>query len=163
MAEQIPNWSEIFEAIDAELVSVLNNAGATAFQEVIAGEPHGLPLGGPFACYWYGGRVDSRSGGSTLGNVMYAARVIVECFWPIQVERTTLRALEADIAAIDTSIRREFRGNSAINSNLTDLYFTDSQLAFDDLPIVATDRFGFYRKLSMELHLENLEGEPIAA
>lgn len=163
MAEAIPVWTDIFDAIKAELESVENTAGGIAFQEVIPGEPAGLPLGGPFACFWYLGRVDSRSGAMTFGNVMYAARIAIQCFFPVQRERATLPAFEADIATIDTSIRRELRGNSVINSNLTDLWLTDSEVAYDDLPIVTTDRFGFYRKLSMELHLENLNGEPIAA
>ena len=64
---------------------------------------------------------------------------------------------------IDTNSRRDFRGNSNLNSNLTDLEITDSVVAYDDLPVIGRGEFGFYRKLSFELILDNLEGEAIVA
>jgi len=164
MTEQVPVWLDIFAAIQDELESVQNTAGGAAFEAVIAGEPQGLPLGGPYACFWYLGRTDPTNGArKTLGNVMYAARIAVQCFWPLQRERSTLGELEADIATIDTNIRREFRGNSILNSTLTDLEITDSMVAYDDLPVIGRGEFGFYRKLSFELILDNLEGEAIVA
>ena len=109
MSEQVPVWTDIFEAIDTELSAVLNTAGAAAFAAVLQGEPLGLPLGGPYACFWYMGREDARSGRQTLGNVMYTARIQIACFWPIQPERSTQGAFEADIVTVDTSIRRALR------------------------------------------------------
>lgn len=164
MTEQVPDWLTIFDAIEAKLRAIVNTDGNPAFLDVIPGEPMGLPPSGPYACFWYLGREDSISGQATLGNVMYAARVQVMVLWPAQSERTTLRVLEADIATIDTSIRRAFRADSVINSNLTDLHITDSQLDYGDLPIPGpAPARALYRVLQMELRLENLEGEAIAA
>ena len=164
MSEQVPVWATIFTAIDGELTAVLNTAGDAAFVEVIHGEPIGLPHGGPYACFWYLGRTDPTNGQrKTLGNVMYAARLQIMCFWPVRPERSSWGAWEADIATIDTTIRREFRGNSIINSNLTDLEITDSDLSYGYLPIPAGTSRGLYRILSMELILDNLEGEAIVA
>lgn len=164
MSEQVPVWADVFSAIDTELTAVLNTAGDAAFVDVIQGEPIGLPLGGPYVCFWYLGRTDASAGKLTLGNVMYAARIQILCLWPMQAERATLGAWEADIATIDTSIRRRFRANSVINSNLTDLDIGDSQLGYADLPIASgSNTRGLYRVLSMELQLDNLEGEAISA
>lgn len=167
MAEQVPVWEDIFDAIEAELRAVLNTSGEIAFTDVIRGEPAGLPLGGPYAVFWYLGRTDSpRAAGSraTLGNVMYAARIQIMCLWPQRVERSVLGAWEADIATIDTAIRRQFRANSVINSNLTDLDITDSDVSYGTLPIPAPQGSrGLYRMLQFELVLDNLEGEAIAA
>lgn len=159
MTEQVPVWTDIFAAIETELEAVLNTAGSVAFVDVFQGEPLGLPLGGPYACFWYMGREDSRAGRQTLGNVMYAARIQIACFWPIQPDRATQGPLEADIVTVDTNIRRALRANSIINSKLTDLDITDSSLDFGGFP-QGTNQL--YRVLQMELRLENLEGEAIA-
>jgi len=164
MAESVPNWTSILAAIKTELVAVLNSAGAAAFQSVGIGEPLGLPLGGPHAFAWYVGRRDAiTSGGNreTFGNVMYAAVIQVGVFWVKQNERDTLEALDADIATIDTNIRRRFRANSTINSNLTDLEITDSQVGFGPSPGISPSIQ--YRALMFELILDNLEGEAISA
>lgn len=160
MAETRLDWPVIFDAIDDELANVMNSDGKPAFVDVIQGEPLGLPLGGPYACFYYLGREDSREGRMTLGNVMYTARIQVMAFWPIQPDRATVGALEADIATVDTNIRRAFRGNSTINSEVTDLDILNSIVDFGAFP-AGTQQI--YRSLSMELRLENLEGEPISA
>lgn len=160
MSEAVLDWPVIMDAIEAELRGVLNNDGEQAFLDVLPGKPLGLPLGGPYATFWYDGRTDSVDGRATFGNVMYAARIIIACFWERRVERSTLGALEADIAAIDTNIRRAFRGNSTINSNLTDLDITDSTRDTGGFP--GTQNQTIYHSLEMELRLDNLEGEPIA-
>lgn len=163
MAESVPNWTTIMAAIKSELEAVLNSAGAAAFQEAGIGEPLGLPLGGPHAFAWYTGRRDAihaGGAGQTLGNVMYAAVIQVGVFWVKQHERDTLEALDADIATIDTNIRRAFRANSTINSNLTDLEITDSQVGFGPSPGISPSIQ--YRALMFELILDNLEGEAIA-
>lgn len=169
MTEQVPDWTTIFDAIETELTAVLNTAGAPAFLEVIQGEPIGLPLGGPYCCFWYLGRTKASTAPAeeTYGNVMYAGRIQIACLWPMQAERETLGAWEADIATIDTSIRRAFRANSVINSNLTDLKILDSQLGYGDLPqsqaAPNTSGRSLYRVLQLELRLDNLEGEAIAS
>ncbi len=159
MTEQVPVWRTIFDAIDTELSDVTDQDGNPAFVDIIQGEPLGLPLGGPYCCFWYLGRVDSRAGRQTLGNIMYAARVQVAAYWPIQ-DRTTLASFEANIATVDTSIRRAFRANSIINSNLTDLDISDSDVSYGGFP---TGTQQMYRALMFELRFDNLEGEPIAA
>jgi hypothetical protein len=158
MTEQVPVWVTIFDAIEDEIAAVLNSDGVVAFQQVFQGEPLGLPIGGPYAAFWYMGRTDAREGRQTLGNIMYAARIQIACFWPIQPERATQALLEADIATVDTSIRRALRANSAINSNLTDLDITDSLVDYGGFPATANQ---IYRVLMFELHLDNLEGEAI--
>lgn len=166
MAEAVLDWMEIRDAMKEELELVQNSAGAPAFAQVIPGEPIGLPLGGPYCCFWYLGRTDAREGRMTLGNVMYAARWQVMCLWPIQVERATLADWEADIATVDTNIRRRFRANSTINSTVTDLDILDSQLDYGELPGGRNPDGGvalfLYRVLQMEVRLDNLEGEEIA-
>lgn len=170
MAEAVLDWPAIFLEIRTELEGVLNSAGELAFQQVFIGEPLAAPLGGPYAMCWYLGRTNSgKTGGApaTLGNVMYAARLQVICLWPLQPERSTLPDWEADIATVDTNIRRAFRGNSTINSEVTDLDITDSEVSYSDLPakpvpLTASDFVG-YRTLRFELRLDNLEGEPISA
>lgn len=164
MAEAVLNWTDIFNAIQAELEEVTNSAGAPAFEIVIPGEPIGLPPGGPYCCFWYLGRTDSgRTGGAnaSFGNVMYAARIQVAAYWPAQVERSTVGTLEADIATIDTNIRRAFRANSTINNALTDLDITDSDVDFGGFPLSTNQ--ALYRYLMFELRLDNLEGEAISA
>lgn len=163
MAEAVLDWPEIRDAMKAELEDVQNSAGAPAFVQVIAGEPMGLPLGGPYACFWYLGRADAREGRMSLGNVMYAARWQVMGLWPAQAERVTLGDWEADIATVDTNIRRRFRANSTINSSVTDLDILDSQLDYGELPYPGGGgAVGLYRVLQMEVRLDNLEGEAIA-
>lgn len=165
MAEAVLDWAVILDAIRQELEAVVNADGRQAFVQVFIGEPIGLPLGGPYACAWYLGREDSRAGRATLGNIMYAAKIQILCLWPMQVERATLESWEADIATVDTNIRRAFRGNATINSNLTDLDISDSENSYGDLPgagSAANSRF-VYRVLQFVLTLDNLEGEPIAA
>lgn len=161
MTETVLDWQTIFAAIESELRAVTNTAGSAAFLDVIQGEPIALPIGGPYACFWYLGRTDSRAGQATLGNVMYAARIQIACLWPMQVERATLGDWEADMATIDTSIRRALRANSNVNSNVTDLDISDSTLDYGSLP-AAAGKAGIYRVLMMELRLDNLEGEAIA-
>lgn len=161
MSEAVLNWVTIMDAIEAELRTVLNNAGDAAFLDVIPGKPLGLPLGGPYATFWYEGRTDPAVGMQTLGNIMYAARIAVACFWQRQPERSTLAALEADMAAIDTSIRRAFRANSTINSNVTDLTITDSTRDTGSFP--GSNNPTIYNSIEMELRLDNLEGEAISA
>lgn len=163
MAEAVLNWATIIAAIKTELEGVQYN-GSAAFQQVIPGEPLGLPIGGPHAAFWYLGRRDTtKAAGSqkTLGNVMYAARIQVGAFWVKQHERDTLANLEAAIATIDTNIRRAFRANSTINNNLTDLDITDSDVGFGPSPGISPSIQ--YRALMFELILDNLEGEAIVA
>lgn len=168
MAEAVLNWTTIMEAIQDELEAVLNAAGATAFAQVFMGEPIGLPLGGPYACAWYLGRTLATTAAGayeTHGNVMYASRIQIACLWPMQAERATLESWEADIATIDTNIRRAFHANRTINSNVTDLRIQDSDNGYGDLPGAGgngNQRF-LYRVLQMELRLDNLEGEAISA
>lgn len=167
MAEAVLNWTTIMEAIQDELEAVLNAAGTAAFAQVFIGEPIGLPVGGPYACAWYLGRTLATSAGGsyeTMGNVMYAARIQVLCLWPMQPERATLESWEADIATIDTNIRRAFHANRTINSNITDLRILDSDNGYGDLPAshAAGAPRNLYRVLQMELRLDNLEGEAIA-
>ncbi len=69
--------------------------------------------------------------------------------------------LEADIATIDTNIRRAFRANSTINNALTDLDITDSDVDFGGFPLSTNQ--ALYRYLMFELRLDNLEGEAISA
>ena len=162
MTEAVPVWQDIFAAIQDELEAVQDTAGGQAFT-VIQGEPIGLPLGGPYACFWYLGRTDATEGRQTLGNIMYAARIQILCLWPVQPERATIGERDADIATIDTSIRRQFRANSVINSNRTDLDILESDVSYGDLPIGTGGGRALYRVLQMELRLDNLEGEAIAA
>ena len=160
MSETVINWTTVLTAIQTELEGVTNSSGGTAFLDVIPGKPLGLPLGGPYACFWYEGRMPSREGETSLGNVMYAARIPIQCFWVRQAERATLLALEADIATIDTGIRRAFRANSTINSNLTDLTITDSER--DSGMFAGSQNQTIYESIAFELRLDNLEGEAIA-
>jgi len=166
MAEAVLNWTSIMSAIETELQSVNSIAGAALFN-VIPGEPLGLPLNLPdkaHACFWYLGRTRAETGGGsygTLGNVMYAARIQIQCFFPVQNERATLSAQEAEIATADTSIRRALHANSNLDiTGVTDLRIGDSELAYDDLAR-SDGKIGVYRRLSMELRLDNLEGEAI--
>ena len=87
MSEAVLEWTGILNAIQVELESVANASGGRAFAQVIPGRPAGLPLGGPFATFWYLGRTDAREGRQTLGNIMYAARIQIMCFWVRQPER----------------------------------------------------------------------------
>lgn len=163
MTETVLSWPTLMDAIAAELAAVTDTNGNLAFT-VIQGEPIGLPLGGPYACFWYLGRTVADQGPQTLTNVMYAARVQVLCLWPVQAERGTLAQWEADIATVDTSIRRRLRANSTVNSNVTDLDILDSDVAYGDLPVgTAGPQRALYRVLQMELRLDNLEGEAISA
>jgi hypothetical protein len=163
LTEAVLDWPAIITAVQTHLEAVVNSAGDVAFQQVFPGEPLGLPVGGPYACFWYLGRVRSdKTGGAsdTFGNEMYAARIQIAAFWPIQPERVSLPDMEADIATIDTSIRRELRGDSTINSEVTDLTITDSTVSYGSFPAGGTPQL--YRSLMFELHLDNLEGEAIA-
>lgn len=161
MTEAVLDWSAINAAIKLELESVNNAAGRRAFVTVGIGEPLGLPIGGPHAYAWYTGRRDAvhAPAGQTLGNIMYAAVIQVGVFWVKQHERDTLEAHDADIATIDTNIRRRFRANSTINNKLTDLDITDSQVGFGPSPGISPSIQ--YRALMFELLLDNLEGEEI--
>lgn len=165
MTEAVLDWPAIMTAVREELEGVTNSNAMPAFAQVFIGEPIGLPPGGPYACAWYLGRTDSRSGRGTLGNIMYAARIQVLALWPVQAERATLENWEADIATVDTNIRRAFRANSTINSNLTDLDISDSENGYGDLPtgIRADSPRALYRVLQFVLTLDNLEGEAISA
>lgn len=161
MSEAILNWPQIFSRVESNLKAVLNSNGDDAFQQVFIGEPRALPEGGPYACAWYLGRVvsDKTEGApATFGNVMYAARIQIACFWVIQPERVTLPDMEADIATVDTAIRRAFRADSTINSEVTDLDISDSNVSYGGFPAGTQV---LYRALMFELRLDNLEGEPI--
>ena len=160
MAEAVLDWPSIMRAIKDELALVQNSALRPAFASIITGEPLGLPLGGPHAAFWYIGRTDSRQGPQTIGNVMYAARIQIGAFWCKQNERDTLADLDADIATIDTNIRRRFRANSTINNTMTDLMFGDSEVGFGPSPGISPTIQ--YRALMLDLVLDNLEGEAIA-
>lgn len=166
MAETVFDWPAIFDAIEAELVAIQNSAGQAAFQQVIIGEPAGLPLQQkPIACAWYLGRTAPTFADSdrTFLNMMYAARVQIMVLWPIQIERVTLESWEADIATIDTNIRRALRSNSVLGGECTDLDILDSDVTYGELPRPTppgqAQVWGLYRVLSMELRLDNLEGE----
>lgn len=161
MSEAVLDWPVIMTAIRAEMEAVIDSSGNPAFATVGTGEPLGLPIGGPHAYAWYVGRRDSiHAGRQTLGNIMYAAVIQVGVFWVKQHERDTLAALDADIATIDTNIRRAFRANSTINNAMTDLDITDSQVGFGPSPGISPSIQ--YRALMFELVLDNLEGEAIA-
>ena len=161
MSEAVLDWNTILSAIENELRGVTNANGDLAFVDVIPGKPLGLPLGGPYACFWYEGRIPSREGEMSMGNVMYAARIPIQCFWLRQAERSTLLALEADIATVDTGIRRAFRANSTINSTVTDLTITDTER--DNGVFAGSQNQTVYESIAFELRLDNLEGEAISA
>ena len=161
MSEAVLDWNTILSAIENELRGVTNANGDLAFVDVLPGKPLGLPLGGPYACFWYEGRIPSREGEMSMGNVMYAARIAVQAFWPRQAERATLLALEADIATVDTGIRRAFRANSTIHSTVTDLTITDTER--DSGMFAGSQNQTIYESIAFELRLDNLEGEAISA
>lgn len=164
MTEVALDWDAIYAAVRTHLEDDLKRDGsAPRFAQVFEGEPLGLPPSVEsqgYACFWYLGREDSISGRMTLANIMYAARIQVAAFWAIQPERHTLGELDRELADCDTSLRRRFRGDSTINSNITDLNITDSDVSFGGFPISSK---ALYRSLMFELRFENLEGEAISA
>lgn len=165
MSEAILDWSVIMPTIQSHLEAVTDLDGVPLFRGVYEGPIIGLPLGGPYANFQYIGRMDAKSAGGnqmTLGTVMYAARIYVGCFWVRQVERATLALFDQQMAKADTDIRRAFRGDSTINSDVTDLDITDSTTSpgrFFEGPNPGV----MYNALEFELHLDNLEGEPRTA
>lgn len=164
MTEVVLDWVAICDAIETELVAVKNYAGKPAFVQVLQGEPIGLPIGGPYCCFWYSHREDSLAGPSTLGNVMYAAIIEILCLWPAQPERATQGYFNADIATVDTNIRRALRANSTVNSTVNDLSITGGPVTYGDLPVPGGGGARApYRVLPLTVRLENLEGEAIAA
>lgn len=169
MAEAVLDWPVILEAIKQHLVGVKNAALQPAFAQVFIGPPMAMPLGGPYAFAWYSARRDSlKAGGAraTLGNVMYAAHIEIALYWPMQAMRETHQSWEADIATVDTNLRRAFRADSTINSNVTDIDILDSEdtTPFQRLPTPNENApWPLYRTLELTLVLDNLEGEAIAA
>ena len=163
MAEVILDYHAIMDAFAAELRAVTKSDGSPAFVDVLAAEPYAAPPHpGPHCYYWYLGRTDSIQGGQTLGNVMYAAVFQVTVIWSLQ-DAAVLEEWNVEIATIDTDIRRRFRGNSTINSAVNDLTITDTDVGYIRFGINPRTGIPTHRAIELQIHLHNLEGEPISA
>lgn len=144
----------------ADRIQAILEANTTPqFLAVFCGEPLGLPLGGPYAAFWYLGRTEDEK---TLGNVMPTERWQVTCWWNRQPERSTLEAWEVGIADADTALRTAFRGDSTLNGESTDLDITGSSVDYRAFPL-GQQPAALYRGLSFELLILDLEGEAISA
>lgn len=166
MAEAILDWPVIMANIKAELASVTKPDGSPVFTAIIEGEPWAPLVDVTWCAFWYAGRVaPTHTGGAqqTLDNVMYAAEIEFVGYWPIP-DMAVLPALDAEIATVDTNIRRRIRANSTLNSEVTDLDITDSRAVYANFPNAVAELRGLtYRVLTMQIILDNLEGEPISA
>lgn len=145
--------ADLTTAIEGHLTTALGTG------HVMAG-PNPIPIGGPWARYYYAGRTDPPEGRQTFGNVMLAEKWNVEVFWPRQPEPTTWKALEAEIARVDGALRTAFRGDSTLNGEATDLTIEDSDT--DSVRSTLQANPGIYRALALELLITDLEGEAIA-
>lgn len=151
------NHLSIATAVNAVLV-----ANTTpVFQAVLAGQPLGLPLGGPYAAYWYLGRGVPVEGTDTLGQVMLIERWQIAFWWPLQAERSTIQALEVEIADCDQSTRTAFWADADLGASVaTYIDLTDSEVGFGRFPLAGSPANAkIYRGLGYELHVADLEGE----
>lgn len=141
-----------------EAILVANTS--PVFLQVFPGEPLGLPVGGPYAAFWYLGREVSI--GSLRGQIDVTERYQVTCWWPRQPERATLEAFENEIADADQSLHTAFRADSSLNAasatpTSTFAVVTNSAVSY----VVFPGSTLVYRALEFELHVNDREGESI--
>lgn len=150
-------------AIIDRFEAILGGVTTPVFEAVIPGEPLGLPLGGPYAAFWYLGRgAGTRSGEMSLSNVMVTEQWHVECWWLREPERATFERWENDISDADQAIQTAIRGDSQLSGECSDLWVSDSSVGYKSFPLGAQPN-ALYRSLNFTVHIEDLEGEAIAA
>jgi hypothetical protein len=133
------------------------------FAAVFPGEPLGLPLGGPYAAFWYLGRgIGTRSGEMSMGNAMITESWSFACWWPREPERATLERWENDISDADQAIQTAIRGDSQLSGLCSDLWVDGSSVGYRSFPLGSQPK-SLYRALTFTVHIEDLEGEAIAA
>lgn len=151
------------QAIADRIQAILEANTTPQFLAVFCGEPLGLPLGGPFAAFWYLGRQPQI--GTLRGQINVTERWAIACWWPRQPERATLEAWEVSIADADQALQTAFRADSQLNAASTTatsrfIDLTDSTVDYRSFPLGAQPG-ALYRGLNFEILLNNPEGEAI--
>lgn len=135
----------------------------TDFKRVFAGEPLGLPLSGPYAAFWLTG--ESRKG-KTLGNVMVRTNVRVRLYWELVGEDTVREAVEQEIWTAMREVQAAFRADSLLNAT-SDAAIADLEIGNADAGYMEqsspTGVNAWYRTLTFDLEIEDLEAEAIAS
>lgn len=156
------NHAAIVNRIEA-IMSGVQKGNSPLFKHVYPGEPLGLPVGGPYAAFWYLGRVPKF--GNVRGDIEVYERYQIACYWPRQPEPSTLEAFENEIADADQALQTAFRADSTLSNGSGPPYqssptidITDSAVAYGGFP--ATRGAAIYRSLEFELHVLDREGEP---
>lgn len=161
--EVVLDFHTVMNAIRDELRAVTKSDGSPAFEDVQMAEPYAAPPStGPHCYFWYLGRTDSLQGGQTLDQIMYACVFQVTVIWALH-DVAVLEEWNVEIATIDTAIRRRFRANSTINSELNDLTISDSDVGYIRFGINPRSGPPTHRAIEMQVSLHNLNGEPIHA
>ena len=121
---------------------------------VFSGEPTQL-TNGPCAAYWYNG--DTPYGdGKTLGNVMVTEHFTIRAYFPFADAPSLRKTIEIKIWDAVRNLKSGFRGDSDLNSLVTDLDIGDANVEWLQLTSGAIRRI-----VTFDLMLHDLEAESI--
>ena len=130
------------------------------FLDVIVGEPLGLPLGGPYAVFWYLGDGMPSEGRGTFTQRFHEERFRVQVYWHRRPELASLKEWEYEITDCKQALLTAFAADSQLGGNCDDLDYSTVENGYVKHEV---DSIQWYRVLRFDLVLNGLNEEAISA
>ena len=152
---------DIFARIDA-ILDGYQFTGETApfFAKVFRSEPLNLTPANRLCAYWVQDIHDPPEGSMTFGNWMYEHTIRVKCFWQLTPDEGTRENRELELFTVSHELPGLFLGDVSLNGTVTDCLVANFLVETEQWPPYV-DNPGWWRTLTFDLHVKNLEGEVI--
>jgi hypothetical protein len=134
--------------------TIMDNVSSPTFQVVLIGEPLSLPSGDRVIAAWFNGESEKSK---TLGNVMVTQVWTVRAYFRVGATMKLRESLELELWNAVRSIQSDFRADSQLGGNVTDLEISLANVGWVDIG------GNTFRSISFDLQLIELEAESISA
>lgn len=143
------------KVVIARIETLLKEMTSPRWDVVIVGQPLSISQKRAVA-FWYLGDEPAVEGGTTLTNVMVNEVWMVRGFWEVPDAPQLRDSREVELWDFVRNSKTAFRGDSTLNSAVTDIEIGDAATGFETFASGDTKRVAFY-----EMRLKDLEAESI--
>jgi|DEB0MinimDraft_3_1074331.scaffolds.fasta_scaffold00544_7 hypothetical protein len=142
-------------AVIARIDALLKTVSTPSFQAFYVGEPVQVPSK-PVIAFWYVGDEPYVAGAKTLGNVMITERIRIRAYFPVIASPTIKKNVDGEIWDTVRNVKAALRGDSNLNSLVTDLDLDDATVDYFQWNSGAVNRI-----VTFDLLIHDLEAETI--
>ena len=146
------NHKVVIERIE----TLLKEMTSPRWDVVIVGQPLSISQKRAVA-FWYLGDESAAEGAMTLGNVMVNEVWMIRGYWEVPDAPQLRHSREEELWDFVRNSKSALRGDSTLNTAVTDIELGDAATGFESFASGDTKRVAFY-----EMRLKDLEAESIA-